>query len=216
MGLVDADYCFTFADIGCQGRISDGGVFRNSALFKKMDTNQLELPSDNPLPGKYLPIPYVFLADDAFGLSQHIMKPYPGVYNKGSPERIFNYRLSRARRVVENVFGIMASVFRILRRPMLLQPEKVSIIVMSCVLLHNFLRKSRTSFSKYATRESFDIGNEGDIKPGSWRQDQHNISSMLPLRKVPRKSGIEAKRIREIFIEYFVTNGKVPWQDTYC
>jgi len=32
MGLVSRDYRFIFADIGSQGRISDGGVFKNSLL----------------------------------------------------------------------------------------------------------------------------------------------------------------------------------------
>ena len=32
MGLVDADYKFVYMDVGCNGRISDGGVFRNGQL----------------------------------------------------------------------------------------------------------------------------------------------------------------------------------------
>lgn len=32
--IVDANYNFIFADIGCEGRISDGGVFRNTQFFK--------------------------------------------------------------------------------------------------------------------------------------------------------------------------------------
>lgn len=215
MALVDADYCFTFADVGCQGRISDGGVFRNCSLFKKLDENQLNIPSDKPLPGKETPIPYVFVADDAFSLNPHLMKPYPGVYSKGSPQRIFNYRLSRARRVVENVFGIMASVFRVFRKPMLLEPQKVSTIVMACVLLHNFLCKSRTSSLKYAMRDMFDVENENEFIPGSWRHEQNDITSMLPIRKIPRKSGDEAKTVRDNFADYFITNGRVPWQDAY-
>lgn len=39
LALVDANYCFTFVDIGCQGRISNGGVFRNSSLFEKLIEN---------------------------------------------------------------------------------------------------------------------------------------------------------------------------------
>jgi len=44
MALVDANYCFTFADIGCQGRISDGGVFRYTILYQKIEENKLMLP----------------------------------------------------------------------------------------------------------------------------------------------------------------------------
>jgi len=56
---------------------------------------------------------FTFLADDAFALHNHVLKPYPGV-NISYEERIFNYRLSRGRNVVENTFGILASRFRVL------------------------------------------------------------------------------------------------------
>lgn len=35
MAIVDADYNFLYANIGCQGRISDAGVLRNTPFFKK-------------------------------------------------------------------------------------------------------------------------------------------------------------------------------------
>lgn len=35
MTVADADYNFIFVNIGCQGRISDGGVFKNCELYKK-------------------------------------------------------------------------------------------------------------------------------------------------------------------------------------
>lgn len=136
LALVDANYCFTFVDIGCQGRINDGGVFRNSSLFEELDRKLLNLPPNNPLPLQEKPLSYVFVADDAFSLTVNMMKPYPGVYDKGTKQRVFNYRLSRSRRVVENVFGIMSSVFRVLRKPILLSPEKTTNVVIACVLLH--------------------------------------------------------------------------------
>jgi hypothetical protein len=65
------------------------------------------------LPGRTNPVPFVFVAYDAFALATHILNPYPG-HKPGasSPERIFNYRLSRARRIIENVFGIICGKFK--------------------------------------------------------------------------------------------------------
>lgn len=82
LALVDAQYRFTFVDIGCQGRISDGGVFNNSSLYSKLQTGQLHLPPDRELPSFGKPSPYVFIGDAAFALSRHMMKPYSGIHEK--------------------------------------------------------------------------------------------------------------------------------------
>ncbi|KAG8250503.1 hypothetical protein J6590_100222 [Homalodisca vitripennis] len=50
---------------------------------------------------------------------------------------------------------------------------------------------------------------------GSWREDTADMTSMLPLQKVPRKPGTAAKEYREEFAEYFMNNGKIPWQNDY-
>ena len=136
--LVDADYNFLYVDCGCQGRISDGGIFKHSKLYTFIDKQRLNLPAPRSLQEGRPEIPYTFLADEAFPLMENIMKPYAGIGPKGSRERIYNYRLSRARRVVENVFGIICSVFRLLRRPILLQPKKAALVVMAITYLHNF------------------------------------------------------------------------------
>lgn len=104
LGVVDSDYRFLFANVGCQGRISDGGVFANTSFNRKLQAGNLNIPPNNVLPGRQEPMPYVFIADDAFALQEHLLKPYAGTHEKNSPKRIFNYRLSRARRVVENAF----------------------------------------------------------------------------------------------------------------
>lgn len=52
MALVDTDYNFLYVDVGCEGRISDGGVFRNTSLFQKLDKNELNLPYSKRIRGK--------------------------------------------------------------------------------------------------------------------------------------------------------------------
>ncbi|CAH2006369.1 unnamed protein product [Acanthoscelides obtectus] len=54
--LVDGVYNFMFADVGCQGRISDGGVFKASKLYQQLTENRLGLPEE--LEGCSMQIPY--------------------------------------------------------------------------------------------------------------------------------------------------------------
>ncbi|CAN7994979.1 unnamed protein product, partial [Ixodes pacificus] len=54
-------------------------------------------------------------------------------------QRIFNYRLSRARRVAENAFGILAQKWRVLRRPFRANDLNINMIIAACVVLHNFM-----------------------------------------------------------------------------
>ncbi|CAH1980733.1 unnamed protein product [Acanthoscelides obtectus] len=115
--IVDANYCFTYVNVGCQGRISDDGVFKSTSFYKQIEKHEFNLPNSEPLRGRTMSVPYVLVADDAFALSTYTLKPYSTDLNVGSPKRVYNYRLSRARRIVENAFGLLASVFRIFRKP---------------------------------------------------------------------------------------------------
>lgn len=214
--LVDAEYNFMFADVGCQGRISDGGVFKNSVLWQKITKNELHFPEPEALPGRQKLCPYVILGDEAFALHQNIMKPYAGVHPKGSMERIFNYRLSRARRVVENAFGILSVVFRVLRKPMLLEPPNTTLITLSTIYLHNYLRKSKASRQTYTPPGTFDHEEDGKLIPGSWRHEIDDGPSFMSLKKVPRKCSTDAQAIRKEIADYFMNNGRVPWQNDYA
>lgn len=104
--VVDATYNFTYITVGCQGCISDGGVFNQTIFKQSADNCAMNLPTPTPLPGREKPMPYVFVGDAAFPLLENIMKPYSGHHDRGSSKRVYNYCLSRARRVVENVFGV--------------------------------------------------------------------------------------------------------------
>ena len=93
--MVDADYCFTYIGVGGNGRASDSAIFRDCTSNIAMENNTLGMSENSAIIG-----------DDAFPLRTNLMKPYSKTGLSHS-ERIFNYRLSRARRVVENVFGIL-------------------------------------------------------------------------------------------------------------
>ncbi|XP_023311663.1 uncharacterized protein LOC111692132 [Anoplophora glabripennis] len=77
--FVDANYNFMYVDIGCQGWISDGGVFKNTNLYRKLERNELNIPAPCPLQVPYLPEgPYMLLGDKAFSLNEYTMKPFEG------------------------------------------------------------------------------------------------------------------------------------------
>ena len=55
-------------------------------------------------------LPFIMVGDEAFPLKEYLLRPYPGRFLPDK-KAIYNYRLSRARRVVENTFGTLASRF---------------------------------------------------------------------------------------------------------
>ena len=138
--VCDSQYCFTLVDIGDFGRHSDGGVFANYNFGKALESNSIGLPDSQSLTGSSInsKFPYVFVGDAAFPLKTSILQPYPGQFLE-EHRQIFNYRLSRARRVIENIFGIMAVKFRIFRRPIIAGPDKVTKITKAACCLHNDL-----------------------------------------------------------------------------
>jgi len=71
---------------------------------------RIQLP--RPLSRTLNAVPFVFIADNSFTLLANI-KPFPGQYSQSRQERILNYRLSRAHRVMEKVFGILSARFRV-------------------------------------------------------------------------------------------------------
>ena len=211
MAVVNANYEFVYVDFGTNKRISDGGVFANSTLCSRLQEGTAGLPEDEQLPGSHRTLPFVFVGDDAFPLRRYFMKPYP-FRDQDDKQRIFSYRLSRARRMVENAFGIMANKFRIFLSAINLEPEKEEKIVLACTALHNYLRREHESF--YTPVESFDKENiaDGTVSPGVWQGDRQ----LLPMQRFLRNSTAEAKHTRKKFMEYFNEEGAVPWQNRMC
>lgn len=99
------------------------------------------LPEDRSLPNyTENPQPFVFVGDEVFGLHRNMMRPYPN-RNLDKYKRIFNYRLSRARRCVECAFGILTNKWRVLHSPIQVNPDFAIHIVKATCILHNFVRR---------------------------------------------------------------------------
>ena len=137
LAIANANYELLYINFGTNGRVSDGGVIENTDFHRKLCDGSLNLPGTNPVNG----LPHVFISDEAFALRKDFMKPYNSK-DLDQQKRIFNYHLSRARRVVENVFGIMVSRFHVLQQRINLKPENIESVVLACCVLHNFLRRN--------------------------------------------------------------------------
>lgn len=120
LAVCDANYVFRFVDIGAYGRRSDGGIFKDSIMGTKLENKQMRIPEAAPISDeRETPLPYCIVDDEAFPLKTYLLRPYPGKQKLTPQKRIFNYRLSRARRVIENTFGILVNKWRIFRKPII-------------------------------------------------------------------------------------------------
>ncbi|KAK7169742.1 hypothetical protein R3I94_000091 [Phoxinus phoxinus] len=115
------------------------------------------------------------------------------------PERrVFNYRLSRARLVVENAFGILSSQWRMYRRLIEVHPEVAEKCVKATCVLHNFMRYSE--------------GREAPAVMGAGHAGEEPLPGLGRVAAI--NSTREALQVREVFMEHFSAEGTVPWQPT--
>lgn len=127
LALVDADYKFLWIDIGGFGSMSDAQIFNDSELKECLEDETIGFPDSDPMPNDSQNMPYFILGDDAFGLRTYLIKPYLQ-HGLTHEQLITNYRISRARCVVENAFGILAQRWQLLLTTMMQQPDIVRLI----------------------------------------------------------------------------------------
>ncbi|CAI6368596.1 unnamed protein product [Macrosiphum euphorbiae] len=197
MAVADADYRFVYANIGAYGKDCDSNVFQKCQLWRSIVNDTMDIPEEKCLPGSQdKKIPYYLVGDEAFGLHKHLLKPYGG-HSLTIKKRIFNYRLSRARRFVECTFGILSNKWRIFHRAINLDPDFATDIVKACVVLHNFVR-DRDGFETEDMLSIAGLESDPGNPPGEMRRNQATAS---------------AKNVRDVLSNYFMTeNGSVPWQ----
>lgn len=206
MAIVNHNYEFIYVDVGKNGRMSDGGIFETTDFYHKLKGKMLKLPEKKETIKN---LNFCFLADEGFALHDNILKPY-AQKELDHDKSIFNYRLSRARNV-ENAFGIIASRFQILHRPIQMKHENICYTVLAICAVHNYLRRHSNTYMTTA------IGCREDTVPGTNQQGEIQNSSthicgLQPHR--PINPTLEAKENRNNYKLYFnSTEGSLSWQE---
>lgn len=95
LAICDANYNFIGIDVGCYGKAADSTINECSEWTKKIRQGN-DIPNARPISNNGVPIPFTFVGDEGFALSQHLHRPYAGKILSGE-KRIYNYRLTRAR-----------------------------------------------------------------------------------------------------------------------
>jgi hypothetical protein len=167
----------------------------------------LKIPESSDVKGRKLP--YVFIGDETFSLIKDFLKPY-NVKQLTRERKIFNHRLSCARRIIENVFSILVARFGLFKTHINIQLDNIKDVVMPSYALHIFLH--RTSPDSYTPSECFETE---DLQNGTVTAClRSNPSSMATLKRGNNRNHHQTgKEIRSQFVEYFNNEGKVPWQD---
>jgi hypothetical protein len=119
--------------------------------------------------------------------------------------------LSRARRIIENVFGILAAKFRILLRPIETLDTTTDEILRAIVGLHNFLIEF--SPAGRAPELMADHG-LGDEQNGRWRSEVSNpLESVQQRGRGGAHNTQSGNKIRDFLTNFVNNQGSVPWQN---
>lgn len=166
----------------CRLRLGERNGEQHSLMFLQKPLCLVLLTED---------LPHVMVGDAAFPLKSYLRRPYSG-QNLTRKKRIFNYVLSRARMVIENAFGFLASHWRIFHWRIDLHPKNVDTRVVAACILHNFLLAP--SDNVQLLEEAEELGRH-----------------MAPVRN---RASREACAVRESLATFFTSpGGSVSWQD---
>ena len=93
-------------------------------------------------------IPIVILGDPAYPLLPWLMKPYLDNGHLSREQRTFNYRLSRARVVVEDAYGRLKGRWRCLSKRNDADVSDLPELVAACCVLHNICEIHGENFNE--------------------------------------------------------------------
>ena len=181
--MVDEAYKFPWTSLGGNGTASDVGIISECFLRAALVENTIMFHPAEPLPQDYRNIQYFIPGDDAFPLRPWLTMPY-SMKGMTHEQRVFNFWQSRARHVVENIFGILVHRWRCLPTTMQIAALPVPT---GTVTLHSWMRTRAPARVRYTCR--------------TWSETPKRGCSCVPLGKyVKSYTYYRVHAIRSFFI----------------
>ncbi len=120
-------------------------------------------------------------------------------------------RLSRARRCVENAFGILTARWICLARTLYASPERAQVISAACCLLHNYLMNVKSDvYCPPGFADAYD--NDGNLIKGEWRQRTMSNSRNIGRQQAGRPPAESAEIRNHLSTCFSSETGNLEWQ----
>ena len=145
-GTVDHQGRFIDVYVGWPGRVHDARVFANSSLYQRGQSGNLLPDWKEEIAGKEVPI--VLLGDPAYPLLPWLMKAYPNNGRLTPEQKRYNYRLSKARVVVEHCYGRLKGRWRCLLKRLDVDVSDAPELIAACCVLHNICEIHGEAFNE--------------------------------------------------------------------
>lgn len=194
MAIVGANGEFLIVDAGAKGQVT-----HHLDILQRMMQRAAPPPSSSSLPGTHLSSPYVLIGNDAFPLTEYLVKPFSGS-SLTVQQQAFNDRIFQAQHVADSAFGVLLHRFHILRTEVNLAPEKAAMVCMACCYLHNFLLREVPNYALARTSSVVDCSAMGELH--QQRPSCQPLASSLQQTSVCETSAA-AENVRDIFCRYF-------------
>ncbi len=175
MAMVDAKYRFIWGTCGFPGNSYDSIILQSTSLWSSIQD------------GKFLPnftqnldvlnVPPIILGDSAFPFETFLMKPYTNAV-LSEEQRYFDYRLSRARMLVEGAYGQLKGRWRLLLNMSEGNLYQTKMTTLACMVLHNLCIESNDPIPS-----ALDI----TIDPSTKKKRDRDVIRDLLLMKVSKK-----------------------------
>lgn len=221
MAVSDAKHRFIVVEAGASGKRADVNIFYKSTFAKKMANGSFEIPPPCPQDGVEGDLPFFWVGDSAYPQTGNIATPFKGNHLRPE-EEVYNYRLSRARRIVENAFGILTARFRIMFRSIEGSPALVRGVILACLALHNYhladeesVPPRRRKYRPYGYADY--VREDGTYIYGRWRNEQPKEERTVLKRllfavgQAGRGTSIQGKELAEKLLRYFIMR-PLDWQ----